>query len=96
MRRPVLDGADQHAFDRGAADERDHERDGKGRPEREPVVHQGPGHVGRERRHLALREIEHVRGPVDEHQREREARVDRALGEPAHDLLHEVGQQYPR
>jgi hypothetical protein len=66
------------------------------------VVHQRPGDVRREGRHLALREVDDVGGAVDEDEREREAGVDRTGGEPGRDLLEELGPgegqhaQYPK
>ena len=73
--------------------------DGERGPVRPAVVlHQRPGDVGREHRHLALREVDHAGGAVDQHERERERAVDRPVPEPADDLLEEVGHaaQYPR
>ena len=53
-------------------------------PERELV-----GDVRRRHRHLALREVDHLGRAVDEHEREREAAVDRALREARDRLLRE-------
>jgi hypothetical protein len=52
-------------------------------------VHQLPGDVGAEHRHLALREVDDVGRAVDEDERQREAREDRAGCEAADDLLQE-------
>ena len=49
--------------------------------------------VGRERRHLALGEVDHPGGAVDQHERERERAVDAAGGEARDDLLEEGGHQ---
>jgi hypothetical protein len=57
------------------------------------VVVERPREEGREHRHLALREVDDVRRPVDEHDRQREARVDGPEGEPADDLLRELLHQ---
>ena len=89
----MLDRPDHDPLDRGAADEGDHERERERGPERESMAHQRPRDEGRERRHLALREVEDIRGAVDEDERQREARVDRPLREPAHDLLQKLGHQ---
>ena len=75
------------ALDGHAAAERDQQGQGERRPVRKAVVHQRPGDESRERRHLALREVDDVRRSVDEHEREREAPVDRARREAARDLL---------
>jgi len=65
----------------------------------DPLVHavvldQRPGDVGGEHRHLALGEVDHAGRPVDQHERERERREDRAGGEPCDDLLEELGHQW--
>jgi hypothetical protein len=90
----ALERPDHDLLDRGAAEERDREREEERRPETEAVVRdQRPRDVGREHPHLALREVDHVRRAVDQDEREREARVDRAVSEPRHDLLHELRHQ---
>ncbi len=48
-----------------------------------------PGEIDRERRHLALREVDDARRAIDQHQRKRERGVDRAGREAFHDLLQE-------
>jgi hypothetical protein len=55
------------------------------------MVHQRPRDERRERCHLTLREIDHARRPVDDHDGEREPGVDRALADPRRDLLGELG-----
>ena len=67
------------------------------RDERRPVApavigDQRPRDVRRERRHLALREVDDARRAVDDHEREREERVDAARREAGDDLLHEVAE----
>ena len=90
-------GAIDDALDAEAEREREDERADEGRPVRPAVVLvQRPGDVGGEHRHLALREVDHARGAVDQHERERERRVDRPRPEPRDDLLEELGHQYPR
>src|SRR6185369_7294022 len=42
-----------------------------------------------EHRHLALREVDHAGGPEDQHQRERQCRVDRAVGNAVDHHLQE-------
>ena len=75
---------DHALVDADAAEERDAEREDERRPVRPAVVRdQRPRDVGREHPHLALREVDDVRRAVDEHEREREARVDRPVSEPA-------------
>ena len=54
-----------------------------------PALISAPGDVGREHRHLALREIHQVRRLVDHHQRQRDAGVDAAGGEAGEDLVQE-------
>ena len=74
------------------ADERERERDRERRPVRPAVVRrQRPGDVGRERRHLALGEVDDPGRAVDQHERERERAVDRRPRRARDDLLHEVG-----
>jgi hypothetical protein len=80
-------------MDADAARERDRERPDERRPIAPAVVHgERPGDVRRERRHLPLREIDDPRRAVDDHEREREQRVDTTGSEPRDDLLHEVGE----
>ncbi len=78
------------ALDRDAADERDRQGGEEGAPVRQPVVDQRPGEIGTEGRHLALREVDHARRAVDDHERERQRPVDAAGGEAADDLLPEL------
>ena len=78
------------ALDRHTAREGDREHDGERRPEREPVVHQRPGNERRERRHLALSEVDDARRAIDDHDRERETRVDRAFADARGKLLREL------
>ena len=64
------------------------------RPVADAVVRrQRPGDVGREHRHLALGEVDHAGGAVDEHERQRERAVDAAGGETRDDLLEELRHQ---
>ena len=53
------------------------------------IRRQRPEDVRRERRHLALREVDDAGRPMDQDDRERERAVDPARGEPRHDLLEE-------
>ena len=55
-----------------------------------PHSQQLPAQVGAEHRHLALGEIDVVGGDEDHHQRQRQARIDGAVGEPRGDLLDEL------
>ncbi len=88
---PALDRPDDDPVDADAADERDDERRDERRPVAPAVVErERPGDVGRERRHLPLGEVDDPRRAVDDHEREREQRVDAARGEAGDDLLHEV------
>ena len=57
------------------------------------LLHQAPGDERAEHRHLALREVDDAGGAVDQHEGEREARVDPAGGEPRDDLLEELFHQ---
>ena len=61
--------------------------------ESQPIGHapvdQLPGDKGRERGHLALREIEVIDRLIDHHDGERHAGVDRAVGEAGHYLLQQ-------
>ena len=69
----ALDGRITAWWIADAADERDRERDGERGPVRPAVVRgQRPGDVGREHRHLALREVDDAGRAVDQHERERE------------------------
>ena len=73
-----------------------HDRDG--RQQREPRGHaflvQADQRQRREHHHDALREIEHARGLVDEHEAERDQRVEHAADETLPDRLHEqVGRR---
>ena len=87
----ALDRADDDPVDADAAYERDDERRDEGGPVAPTVVErERPGDVGRERRHLPLGEVDDPRRAVDDHEREREQRVDAARGEAGDDLLHEV------
>jgi len=93
-RRP-LDRADDGTLDAEAEPEGDHEREAEGEPLVDAVVFdQRPGDVGGEHRHLTLGEVDHAGRPVDQHERERERREDRAGGEPCDDLLEELGHQW--
>jgi len=89
--RRVLDRPYDDAFDRKAARERQREHDRERGPERQAVIHQRPADERRERRHLALREVDHARRAVDDHDRERQPCVDRALADAGGDLLRELG-----
>ena len=76
---PPLHRADDDAVDADAARERDRERGDEGRPVAPAVVHrERPRDVRRERRHLALGEVDDPGRAVDDHEREREQRVDAA------------------
>ena len=68
---------DDRPLERDSARERDHERQRERDPVAEPVVDERPGDERRERRHLALREVHDPGRAVDDHDREREQRVDR-------------------
>ena len=74
-------------------DDAEHEgaddREREGGPVRHAGLDQRPGEVGREHRHLALREIHQVGRLVDHHQRQRDAGVDAAGGEAGEDLVQE-------
>jgi hypothetical protein len=52
-------------------------------------LQQRPRDVGREHRHLALREVHQVRRLVDHDQRERDAGIDAAGREAGEDLVQE-------
>ena len=77
-----------------AEHERAEEREGGRRPVREAVLHDEPpadeGHEGAE---LAVREADDAGRAIDEHDRQRERRVDPAVGEAAHHLLPELRHQ---
>jgi hypothetical protein len=86
----ILDGTDHDALDCHAPRERNREHDRKRRPERQAVVHQRPGDERRERRHLTLREVDDACRAIDDHDREREACVDRAFAYARGELLREL------
>ena len=58
-------------------------------------IDHAPGEIGREHRHLALREIHQLRRLVDHHQRERHDRVDAAEGEAGSELMQRTSNQTP-
>ncbi len=99
---PALDRPDHGGVDADPTGEREGERRDERRPVAPAVVEgQRPGDVRRQRRHLALREVDDAGRAVDDHERQRQERVDPARREAGHDLLHEVGErggdhQYPR
>ena len=70
------------------------ERSYDGRRESAPVgpagVHQLPGEIGREHRHLALGEIDELRRLVNHHQRQRHDRIDPAEREARSHLMQEL------
>ncbi len=59
-----------------------------------------PAHEGAEHGKLALREIDVVGGDENHHQRQRQAGVDRPVGEPRRDLCEQLFHaglpQYPK
>ncbi len=90
----ALDRANDDPVNTDTAAERDRERRGEGEPVAPAVIHdERPGDVGRERRHLALREVDDSGRAVNDHERECEQRVDPTRREARHDLLHEVGER---
>jgi hypothetical protein len=89
--RGVLDRTDQGSLDHDAAGEGDRKHDRERLPEREPLVHEGPGDEGREGRHLALREVDDPCRAVDDHDRKREPGVDRTFANARRKLLRELG-----
>jgi len=88
--RRAFDRTDHGSLDRGAAEERDRDREREGGPVGEAVVDQRPGDEGREHRHLALREVDDAGGAVDQDERDRERRPHSARGESDHDLLRKL------
>ena len=93
--RRIFHRPDHNALDHHAADERNHQRDRKGGPERQSGIHQRPGDVGREHRHFALSEVHQIGRAVDHHQRQRHAGVDGAGGQPREHLLQELVHRGP-
>jgi hypothetical protein len=88
VRQPA-DLAQQQALDREPDDEREHQRDDERDPVRDAGLGQRERDVGREHRHLALREVHLVGRLEDHHQRERDAGVDRAVGDSGQQLVKE-------
>ncbi len=72
----------QHALDHGARSRTRRHRDRERDPVRQPGLDQRQRDVGREHRHLALGEVHVVRRLEDHHQRQRDAGVDAARGDP--------------
>jgi hypothetical protein len=71
--------------------ERVHDRDrqDRARPRRDALFVQADQRQRREHHHDALREIEHARGLVDEHEAERDQRIKHAADEALPDRLRE-------
>jgi hypothetical protein len=69
----------------GAHADKDHQADGDGqrRPERQPELHEADKGQHREEHHRALREVEHRRGLVDQHETQRDQRVHRSRKQAA-------------
>ena len=80
QRRRTLDRSHHDAFDERTTTERQHDRQEDRQPHRQPLVGEPPRDVRRDECHLALREVEDARRLVDEHERQRERRVDRRPG----------------
>ncbi len=85
--RPVRDRAHDQPLDGDPHHEGDEHRRAEGSPIRHPARDQRPGDVGREHRHLALREIHEMGGLIDHHQRQRDTGIDAARGEPGQHLV---------
>ena len=85
----VLHGADQRRLDDRAEEEGDDQREEERPPVGDVPEGQLVGEVRRRHRHLALGEVDHLGGAVDEHERERQAGEDRALRQSGHRLLRE-------
>ena len=76
-----------HEPERGGRDD----RDDKGHTERRAGARDGPCNERRDHEHLALCEVHGAGRVVDDHQAQRDERVDRAGREPAHDDVRDGG-----
>jgi len=90
--RFLLDGPDHDLLEDDAAREGDRQRGEEGRPVGQAPDGQLVGDVRRPHRHLALREIDHLGGAVDQDEREREAGEDASLRDAAHRQLGELAR----
>ena len=88
--RRALDRPDHHPLQQDAAGEGDQQRERERDPLRQPVLGEAPGDERREGRHLTLREVDDACGAVDDHDRQSETGIDRALADACGELLREL------
>ena len=96
--RRLVHGADDGELHRRAQHEGQRHRGQEGPPVRQPRLQQRPGDEGGEHGHLALREIDVVRGLVDHDQGQGHGGVDAASGQAGQQLVDEGvhGRYSPR
>jgi hypothetical protein len=96
--RRVLHRPHQQPFHQHADDEGHQHGGNEGDPVGDACLHHRPGDEGRERGHLALREIHVMRGLIDHHQGQRDRGIDAPRGDAGDDLMREAvhASQYPR
>ena len=93
--RGPLHPADDAALDAEPDEERDRHRPEQGDDPRRTAVLDLPGDEGRQHRQLALGEVGDVRGPVHQHEGQRQAGVDRAVRQAVDERLDELVDDPP-
>ncbi len=89
--RPVLDRLVEHQLENHAGDGGDDHADHERQPPRHaPAQHAGRHEIGADHREVALGEVDHVHRGIDQHEAERDQRIDTADRQTGHGQLYEL------